>query len=200
MSLNHLLLGITHDGATGYEIKRAFEEGLRHIWDAELSQIYTALQRMEGRGLLKSTRTPGARGTGRRVYKLTSAGRRELEQWLHSDPVLHDERHPFLVQLCLLGELGDESETLKYFHALKAAMSTRLQAIEAIEDRWRRHDPAYPNVAAPAGFHMQLTLEFGLANARAAIECCERSIARVRARIGAAGARKGKNERRKRTS
>ena len=129
MSLNYLLLGITRDGATGYEIKRAFDEGLRHIWDAELSQIYTTLQRMEGSGLLKSTRLPGERGTGRRVYKLTAAGRRELKQWLRSDPVLHDERHPFLVQLCLLGELGDEAETLKYFQALRAAMRARLQAI-----------------------------------------------------------------------
>jgi DNA-binding PadR family transcriptional regulator len=200
VSLNYLLLGITRDGATGYEIKRAFDEGLRHIWDAELSQIYTTLQRMEGSGLLKSTRLPGERGTGRRVYKLTAAGRRELKQWLRSDPVLHDERHPFLVQLCLLGELGDEAETLKYFQALRAAMRARLQAMEAIGEKWRRHDPSYPHVAASKDFHMQLTLGFGLANARAGIECCERSIIRVRARIAAATVRKGRNEKRKSTS
>lgn len=200
MSLNYLLLGITRDGASGYEIKRAFEEGLQHIWDAELSQIYPALQRLEDRGLLASTRTPGERGSDKRTYKPTAKGTRELHQWLRSDPVLHDERHPFLVQLCLLGDLDDYAESLRYFTSLEAAMRARVQTMEFMEEKWRVHDPLYPEVAAARDFHVQLTLEFGLANARAGLRCCQQCIARIKKHTSAPTARKGKDGKGKKAS
>jgi DNA-binding PadR family transcriptional regulator len=185
MSLNHLLLGVTRDGVTGYEIKRAFEEGLQHIWNAELSQIYPALQRLEDRGLLTSARAPGARGSARRVYKLSPAGQAELRRWLCSDPVLHDERHPFLVQLALLGGLDDYAQTLQYFSGLESVLRSRLQVMEHLEDKWRRHDPSYPEVGTAAEFHVQLTLGFGLASARASLQCCRECRKRVEKRIKA---------------
>ncbi len=186
MSLNHLLLGVTREGVTGYEIKRAFEEGLRHIWNAELSQIYPALERLEDRGLLTSARAPGERGSAKRVYRLSPGGQAELERWLCSDPVLHDERHPFLVQLALLGGLDDYRQTLKYFSGLEALLRYRLQAMEFLEEKWRRHDPSYPEVGGAAELHMQLTLEFGLASARAGLECCWKCRRRVEMRLKAA--------------
>jgi DNA-binding PadR family transcriptional regulator len=200
MSLNYLLLGITRDGASGYEVKRAFEEGLQHIWDAELSQIYPALQRLEDRGLLASSRKPGERGSDKRIYKPTAKGSRELHQWLRSDPILHDERHPFLVQLCLLGDLEDYSETLKYFTSLEAVMRARVQAMEFMEEKWRTHDPLYPEVAAARDFHVQLTLEFGLANARAGLRCCQHCIARIKRRISTKAVQKGKDGKGKQAS
>jgi PadR family transcriptional regulator AphA len=183
MSLNHLLLGVTRDGATGYEIKRAFEEGLRHIWNAELSQIYPALERLEERGLLTSSKAPGERGAAKRVYKLSPQGESELSQWLCSDPVLHDERHPFLVQLVLLGGLNDYAQTLKYFSALEAALRARVQVMEYLEEKWRRHDPSYPEVGGAAEFHAQMTLEFGLSSARSALDCCRKCVKRVEKRM-----------------
>ncbi|MYK68861.1 MAG: PadR family transcriptional regulator, partial [Gammaproteobacteria bacterium] len=44
MSLDHILLGLLRDPATGYDLKSAFSERIRHFWSAELSQIYPALK------------------------------------------------------------------------------------------------------------------------------------------------------------
>ncbi len=185
MSLQHLLLGLTRDGATGYDIKRTFEEGLRHIWDAELSQIYPALQKLETRGLLASAMVAGARGAAKRVYTLTPDGETELNNWLRSDPVLHDERHPFLVQLCLLGELGELEQTLKFFLELESLSLTRLQIMEHFDEKWRRDDPHYPDLQNARDFHAQLTLEFGLFSAKSMLKCCRSCIERVRLRLDA---------------
>jgi DNA-binding PadR family transcriptional regulator len=173
---------MARDGATGFAMKQAFERGFRHIWDAELSQIYPALQRMEKQGLLSSAVTPGERGSSR-VYNLTKAGEQQLSDWLRTDPVLHDERHPFLVQLCLLGDLADYQETMRYLLSLRTSLRTRLQTFEQLEEEWRRHDPSYPELAGSQNFHIQMTLEFGLANARAALDTCERCIERLQRRL-----------------
>jgi DNA-binding PadR family transcriptional regulator len=196
MSLNHLLLGFAAESATGYDIKRSFEEGLRHMWNAELSQIYPALQRLEERGLLTSAKTPGERGFAKRAYKLSPEGRKELHRWLRSEPVLHDERHPFLIQLCLLSELDNYSETLKYFAALESILKARLQVMEQLREKWRRHDPAYPEVKSSKDFHLQMTLEFGLTNTQAALKCCQGCAARVKKRIASIKRSRGKNEKR----
>ncbi len=183
MSLHHLLLGVTRDGATGYDIKRAFDEGLQHIWDAELSQIYPALQRLEKQGLLTSAKVAGERGAAKRIYRLSPEGENVLRHWLRSDPLLHDERHPFLVQLCLLGDVAELPQTLKYFNALQSVALARLQTMECLEEKWRRADPSYPEVRSARDFHIQMTLEFGLSSTRAMLRCCKSCIKRVRQRL-----------------
>ena len=40
MSLDHILLGLLREPATGYDLGNAFSENVRHFWSAELSQIY----------------------------------------------------------------------------------------------------------------------------------------------------------------
>ena len=50
MSLDHILLGLLREPATGYDLGNAFSENVRHFWSAELSQIYPALKRLEQRG------------------------------------------------------------------------------------------------------------------------------------------------------
>ena len=54
MSLDHILLGLLREPATGYDLGNAFSENVRHFWSAELSQIYPTLKRLEQRGMLRS--------------------------------------------------------------------------------------------------------------------------------------------------
>lgn len=61
----------------GYELATALHEaGLPIVKEGS---IYPLLSRLERRGLLESYRTPAAGGPPRRYYRITSAGRRELE-------------------------------------------------------------------------------------------------------------------------
>ncbi len=47
MSLQHILLGLLREPASGYDLKAYFDKSVRYFWAAELSQIYPTLQRME---------------------------------------------------------------------------------------------------------------------------------------------------------
>ncbi len=40
MSLDQILLGLCRRPHSGYDIKRAFSQGIHHFWSAELDQIY----------------------------------------------------------------------------------------------------------------------------------------------------------------
>lgn len=139
----------------------------------------------------------GARRTwfGAAVYRLSAQGRKELHQWLRSDPVLHHERHPFLIQLILLGDLEDSPQTFRYSCELEALLRSRLKVMEHLQEKWRRHDRHYPEVVATRDFHAQMTLAFGLARARASLQCSERNIARVKRRMQAPPVPGGKHGR-----
>ena len=67
MSLEHILLGLLREPASGYDLKVVLDHGIGHFWAAELSQIYPSLKRLEKQGLLRSRRTASQRGPGRIV-------------------------------------------------------------------------------------------------------------------------------------
>src|ERR1700740_1459020 len=52
VSLEHILLGLLRQPASGYDLKAVLDHGIGHFWGAELSQIYPSLRRLEKRGLL----------------------------------------------------------------------------------------------------------------------------------------------------
>ena len=87
MSLQHILLGMLEQPASGYDLKQAFEQQQAHYWSANLAQIYPTLNRMEEKGLLASAEQPSPKGPPRRVYRRTSAGREALVDWLTGGPV-----------------------------------------------------------------------------------------------------------------
>jgi PadR family transcriptional regulator, regulatory protein PadR len=77
--LDPVILAILSDGALhGYAVIEELKVRSGGELDLPEGTVYPALHRLERRGLLKSgwTRVDGRR---RRVYRLTSSGRRELE-------------------------------------------------------------------------------------------------------------------------
>lgn len=87
MSLRVALLGLLQESecASGYDLTKHFELSAANMWSAKHSQIYPELRKMEADGAVTAEES-GARG--KRVYRLTQAGREELRRWLvETDPV-----------------------------------------------------------------------------------------------------------------
>jgi len=82
MSLRHALLGfLTTEPTSGYRLAQEFSESAGWFWYASHSQIHPELRRLEEAGLVTSEVGAGdARGT--RTYRITDAGRAELDRWL----------------------------------------------------------------------------------------------------------------------
>jgi DNA-binding PadR family transcriptional regulator len=107
---------------SGYDIKATVDRSTRFFWAASYGQIYPELRRLESEGLIEGEDAPnGARA--RRVYRLTAAGRDELEAWLMRGGTL-------------TVELRDESLLRLFF----ADAVPREQALLLLEGRKRGHE------------------------------------------------------------
>jgi DNA-binding PadR family transcriptional regulator len=186
MSLDHVLLGLLREPASGYELKKRVDERVHHFWAAELSQIYPTLKRLERRGLVHSRSAAARRGSGRRVYGLTPAGRDELRAWLSGPPTFGAERMAYLAQLYFMGELDDLGQTLRFFRAMRERFAGKLAALTSIERMWADGDARYPRSLSGEDLHVHLALRKGLHSLRAHVEWCDESMATISQRMTAA--------------
>jgi len=186
MSLEHILLGLLREPASGYDLKRVFDERISHFWAAELSQIYPTLGRLERRRWVRSRRAESKRGPGRRIYDLTPAGRKELRAWLAGPPQFGDERFAYLGQLFFMGELGDWGLTLRFLRSVREHFAAKLAALRSLERLWREADPRYPDRLPADDFHVQLALRKGILSLESHLTWCDESISRAAARMPAA--------------
>lgn len=70
------LLALVAEGAShGYEVMKKLEDRSRGVYRASAGTVYPTLQQLEDEGLISSDLQDG-----RRVYRITEAGRRELER------------------------------------------------------------------------------------------------------------------------
>ncbi|MBK8990001.1 MAG: PadR family transcriptional regulator [Chloroflexi bacterium] len=101
MSLHHAILGLLSVmPMTGYDLKtQAFDESVTHFWQADQSQIYRSLSKMEEDGWLTYDLEVQDGRPNRKVYHLTTDGRTELDRWLRMAQPLPVNREAFLVQL-----------------------------------------------------------------------------------------------------
>jgi len=183
VSLEHILLGLLREPASGYDLKAVLDHGIGHFWAAELSQIYPSLKRLEKRKLLRSRRAASKRGPGRIVYEITATGRKELAAWLRNEPQFGDMRHTFLAQIYLMDELSDLPHTLRFLEQLHTRWAARLEALKNKEKEWSQRDPGFPDDLSLAAFHRHLTLRMGEHAHLGWVTWCEESMRRVRARM-----------------
>lgn len=63
----------------GYQIAKQIERQTRGVLVFNLASLYPLLYRLERRGWMKASWETSSRGRQRRYYRLTAAGRRQLE-------------------------------------------------------------------------------------------------------------------------
>jgi len=87
MSVPHALLALLSEGPKyGLRLQNEFEARTGEVWPLNVGQVYTTLQRLERDGLVETDDREGERS--RKRYRITSAGERELTDWLRSPPDL----------------------------------------------------------------------------------------------------------------
>ena len=100
MSLDHAILGFVNERArSGYDLKKAFDATVAHIWPAKQSQIYLTLARLNRAGLVELRVVQQDGKPNRKVYHITEAGLEELRRWLACPLPLPPVRDAFLVQM-----------------------------------------------------------------------------------------------------
>jgi DNA-binding PadR family transcriptional regulator len=87
VSVPHALLALLREGPKyGLRLQNEFEARTGEVWPLNVGQVYTTLQRLERDGLVETD--DGEDERSRKRYRITSAGGRELSDWLRTPPEL----------------------------------------------------------------------------------------------------------------
>ncbi len=180
MSLEHILLGLLKEPASGYDLKHAFEESIRHFWSTDMAQIYRTLQRMESVGLLRSKEQASEKGPSRRVYRRTAAGRKRLLAWLRSEPQIGAERFAYIGQLVFMHELEDPNATIGFLSQLRGRLQALLSFFQQME---ADESESGMEGMSDEDFHGYLGLRMGISSLTAKIQWCDESIELTKDRL-----------------
>ncbi|GAB4180336.1 MAG: hypothetical protein Kow0020_16250 [Wenzhouxiangellaceae bacterium] len=183
MSLSHILLGLLARPASGYELKKRFEQQERHYWSANLAQIYPTLKRMERDGLLQSHREASPKGPPKTVYRRTPKGTEALTRWLERGPEVHSDRLSWLAQVGYLHHLPPDRQR-RFMKRLRDEFIRHRRELEGIEAGWAASDPRFPDALPDDELFAHFTLRLGLRKYTTIVEWCEDCLARLDRRRG----------------
>jgi DNA-binding PadR family transcriptional regulator len=140
---NLALLGLlTVRPQHGYELYQEFNRELGRVWRIGLSQLYAQLKQLEEDGLVIAQIAPQANRPARKVYHLTSDGRKAFLDWLHQPtPFLSHIRFEFLARVYFfrllelpgLEELVSEQKTI-----FRARVEMLARAMSETDDPFAR--------------------------------------------------------------
>ena len=109
MSIKFAILGLlSWQSATGYELKKVFEESSIMYWSGNNNQIYKALLQLQEEELVVSEVVHQNSSPSKKIYTITQTGLEELKEWVLSSPEAPEFKKPFLVQLAWSDLLSDE--------------------------------------------------------------------------------------------
>jgi DNA-binding PadR family transcriptional regulator len=125
MSFRYGLLALlAEESRHGYELKTAFERRTGGEWAINIGQVYTTLQRLERDGLVETT----GDGGDRRNYRITAAGRAQLETWYASPVVSEGPPRDELMIKVLLAVAATDVDVSDILQRQRRASVEQLQA------------------------------------------------------------------------
>ena len=150
-------MGLLAEGpGSGYDLMRRFEETLANVWPATQSQLYTELNKLADQKLIEIC---GRGGRGRKEYRVTSAGREVLVQWIRSPDQDLGTRSAMLLRMFLLGAVpAGESRQLLLDGAREAQHD--VERLEKIRDSLPSADTSS---RVDAQFFSRAVLDYGIA-------------------------------------
>jgi len=144
MDVKTLCLGALDAGdATGYEIKKMFEDGVfAHFLEASFGSIYPALTKLENDGMVTSREEAQVGRPSKKVYSITLAGRQEFLLAL-GNPIQKDIfKSEFLLvamyaQYITKEELSQALDTqIAYLETDLAVIDGALEGVELAGAHW----------------------------------------------------------------
>jgi DNA-binding PadR family transcriptional regulator len=142
---------LAQEPGSGYDLLRHFEKSMANVWPATQSQLYGELNKLADAGLIEVSDI-GPRG--RKEYRITDAGRAELQRWVanpQDDPPL---RSAAVLRVFLLGEVPP-AHAREHAVAMAQAAEAEVERLEELRDSidWAGPDRLFYGRAA---------LEYGL--------------------------------------
>lgn len=169
MSLKIAILGLlsTFGDLSGYDIKQRFSESVGNVWEADLSQIYRTLDRLELDGQVHSTPDPTS-SRGRKVYRVSPSGVAALREWLAEDFELEKVRNPAMLHTFFARHIPPDRfrEQIGDFRKKIEVLADGYEEIEKQLDY-------YLEQGWEDAFYQKLTLQLGHRYTQMTLEWCD---------------------------
>jgi DNA-binding PadR family transcriptional regulator len=165
---------------SGYDMRKTIQGSVGYFWGESYGQIYPTLKRLASDGLITprgrvetgraKTRRAAQGWGGRQEYTLTAAGHARLREWLALPYREDPPRDEFLLKLFFGREAGPgvaERQVREFQEKNRRVLAT----IEEIGRMGTAKNAEHPHFR-----YWILTLEYGVAQIRAALEWSERAL------------------------
>jgi DNA-binding PadR family transcriptional regulator len=157
--IHHAVLALLADNSShGYELKAAFEEAIGPQWgELNIGHLYQVLDRLVRDGLVTRRTVAQSNRPDRIDYRLTDAGRAELERWLQTPFVRSGGyRDDFFLKLLAASRLG-KAELDDVLRVQREAYINELAALGEIRQR-HAHEPLVALLIEAASLHTAANL------------------------------------------
>ena len=109
MSIKYAILGLlSWKPATGYELKKIFEDSSEMYWSGNNNQIYKSLVQLLNDGLVTNEVKHQENSPSKKIYSITEEGLARLKDWVLEEPDVPELKNTFLIQLAWADQLSDE--------------------------------------------------------------------------------------------
>ena len=154
-----ILALLASEPAHGYEIRRGLEERFGSvIAPLNAGQVYVTLQRLQRDELVADDAVAQHGRPDKRVYRLTDAGRRALEEWMGTASAPTRLRDDFFMKLVFAQAIGlaDPAELIERQRAAYLRSLGELERVLAGGDA----DPTTALVVEGAALHLEADLKW----------------------------------------
>jgi DNA-binding PadR family transcriptional regulator len=142
MSLPHAILtALIEEDLTGYALAKQFDVSLGFFWQASHQQIYRELKRLHTQGQIAVQEVSQMGKPDKRVYSLTNAGRKALEDWVLAPTPRRNSKDELFIKLYNMGSVPVES-MLSAIAQRRQQHESRLALYRKIERRSYANPPA----------------------------------------------------------
>lgn len=118
-----ILALLEHGPRYGYQLKTEFEAATGGVWDLNVGQVYSTLDRLARDGYVSVTEDDDQKS-----YELTASGREELGAWWATLPIKEPPPRDELILKVLMAIEGDADHALDVITRHRTALLQLLQA------------------------------------------------------------------------
>ncbi len=168
MALEHaLLVSLSEQSGSGYELARRFDRSIGYFWSATHQQIYRVLKRMDEAGWVDGETVGQTGRPDKRVYRVSDAGRTELARWIAEPTEAGHLRNELAVKIRAAAH-GDPADVRAEVARHRDTHAQRLALYRLIEQR----DFPEPRRLSGTDLHQYLVLRGGIRVEEGITEWC----------------------------
>lgn len=172
----------------GYEIRSEIDASLGNFWSESFGQLYPQLKTLADAGLIEETLGAENDTRGKRVYKITDAGRAALATWLSEPPKSRPVRDELLLKVFFAAE-GDTEDIQVHVSSERNKARQTLAHYLDIQENLQRMKSDKPKTR-----HWLMTVRLGIARTEGLISWCDEVLTELKAERSKTYARDARTE------